>query len=398
MEKSMKTMTLEDSSNGPELTEPQAKIMKAIEDNNFPDFQQVLEENPKLDVNFLNQDKMTPLQQASYRCNADFVRLLIQRGADVNKCEHEHEYSALHFAALSGNIELVHVLLANGVKVNATNSINRTAAQMAAFVGYHHIVTTINNFIPKSDVDYYTVIHGQESAPHLDPELAENFYNFSLLYNLHPVNIAMSLQSYEGLLENVDEVRKVFQMMSEREMKRKESNEVLSFKFFYISYILGEISKLIKARKESNASEEKNFIELFSKKLLKCNKEGNMEYMEAFLKESIREFPYIDSTLFRQMVASLATDGAPSALSVITAAINGQRAFMDGCKCETCGEERPAKKCAKCKTVSYCDRECQRLHWFMHKKTCARMGAETITKNVDSREISSDLQGLLQGN
>ncbi|KAJ1522256.1 hypothetical protein ONE63_002560 [Megalurothrips usitatus] len=77
------------------------------------------------------------------------------------------------------------------------------------------------------------------------------------------------------------------------------------------------------------------------------------------------------------MVASLAPSDSPNALSVISAAINGQRGFNDAAAsaCSTCGEEKAPKKCSKCKAVQYCDRECQRLHWFLHKKACARLGS-----------------------
>lgn len=71
--------------------------------------------------------------------------------------------------------------------------------------------------------------------------------------------------------------------------------------------------------------------------------------------------------------------------------------------CGTCGEEKPEKKCSKCKAVQYCDRECQRLHWFAHKKTCKPPGETTNTsgqadakKNIDSAEISEQLQNLMK--
>lgn len=72
--------------------------------------------------------------------------------------------------------------------------------------------------------------------------------------------------------------------------------------------------------------------------------------------------------------------------------------------CSTCGEEKPDKKCSKCKQVQYCDRECQRIHWFMHKKNCARpVSTSTATaaatpkpkQEIDQAEISEQLQNLI---
>ena len=48
------------------------------------------------------------------------------------------------------------MLLEAGAKAYHTNTVNRTAAAMAAFVGNHHCVSVINNFVPKDDVWYYT--------------------------------------------------------------------------------------------------------------------------------------------------------------------------------------------------------------------------------------------------
>lgn len=59
----------------------------------------------------------------------------ILKGADPNGGHHEHQYSALHFAALSGNLDICQQLLHCGSKPDALNSVGRTATQMAAFVG-----------------------------------------------------------------------------------------------------------------------------------------------------------------------------------------------------------------------------------------------------------------------
>lgn len=79
--------------------------------------------------------------------------------------------------------------------------------------------------------------------------------------------------------------------------------------------------------------------------------------------------------------------------------------------CSSCGEEKPDKKCSKCKEVQYCDRECQRLHWFMHKKACSRPQTTTsqsstlsslgtpqnVRKEIDAAEITETLQNLIAG-
>jgi putative hemolysin len=185
--------------------------------------------------------------------------------------------------------------------------------------------------------------------------------------------------------------------MSEREMKRGiEMNEVLSFKFHYLAFVVAEVSRCQKRQlaaqqerkkdvqeesegnKQESEERRSDPMELFARKMLKCGRSGDgttPEFQESFLRECVREFPYRECMVFRQMITSLAQPDPTQALSIIATAINGQRGFADTSVvyCSTCGEEGAPKKCSKCKAVQYCDRECQRLHWFMHKKSCARL-------------------------
>ena len=319
-------------------------------------------------------------------------------------CEHEHGYTALHFAGLSGNVEVCNLLLLAGAKVNATNTVNRTPAQMAAFVGNHGCVTTINNFVPKIEIEYYTVPQGMQKTPYLPMYLSDNFHKFVMQVNVHPVRVALNLQSAVGLVDHLDEVKKVLVLMSEKEMKRKEVNEVMSFKFHYFGYVVGEIARISKNKKDNETEEKKSDVfEVFTRKMLKPAKDGNLDFMDSFLKECIREYSFRDCTLFKQIVTSVTRDDSPSVLSIITTAINGQRAFTEVVSvCNTCGEEKPAKKCSKCKVVQYCDRNCQRLHWFVHKKSCARLehNGQLLEsgQKVTASDISSELQNMLVNN
>lgn len=54
---------------------------------------------------------MSPLMHATYKGKADMCKLLLQHGADVNCNQHEHGYTALMFAGLSG-IEISLLLVA----------------------------------------------------------------------------------------------------------------------------------------------------------------------------------------------------------------------------------------------------------------------------------------------
>jgi hypothetical protein len=43
------------------------------------------------------------------------------------------------------------------------------------------------------------------------------------------------------------------------------------------------------------------------------------------------------------------------------------------CKLAKDSQRRPLKKCARCQSVFYCDRICQKKHWKAHKKECASL-------------------------
>ncbi|CAH2001034.1 unnamed protein product [Acanthoscelides obtectus] len=380
------------------LTEAQQKILDAIEKNDVLQLKSLLSE--KINVNFVDGNLMSPLQHAAYKGNKEIVQLLLDQGADVNFCEHQHNYTALHFAGLSGNREVVLALLLSGAKTQETNTVGRTAAQMAAFVGHHNCVAVINNYIPKSEVDYYTRIHGLEMQQYLMPFLSDSLHKFIMEVNIHPVKVVLNLQNLAGLADHLPDIKKVVEMMCEKEMKRgPETNETMAFKFHYLAYTIDELLKF-KQKKEKADDKKIDVVELFIRNLLKPGKDGHLESMDAFIKECIREFPYRESTLFRQMVTSLTGLDPPSALSIINAAINGQKGFIDNISvCSTCGEEKPAKKCSKCKAVQYCDRNCQRLHWHWHKKACQRLsqGVETTEAPVkpDAAELSAEIQNLL---
>lgn len=122
---------------------------------------------------------MTPLQHAAFKGHASVCSLLLAHGADVNDHDHDQGYTALMFGALSGrssqskeilrhldapvsgNNEIVRLLLEAGAKSHQTNRIGRTASQLAAFTGQKQCVDAINNYVTLDDLKYYTIPQGQ---------------------------------------------------------------------------------------------------------------------------------------------------------------------------------------------------------------------------------------------
>nr|KAF6468901.1 ankyrin repeat and MYND domain containing 2 [Molossus molossus] len=305
---------------------------------------------------------MTPLMHAAYKGKLDMCKLLLRHGADVNCHQHEHGYTALMFAALSGNKDITWAMLEAGAETDVVNSVGRTAAQMAAFVGQHDCVTVINNFFPRERLNYYTKPQGLDTEPKLPPKLAGPLHKIITTTNLHPVKIVMLINENPLLAEEaaLNKCYKVMDLICEKCMKQSDMNEVLAMKMHYISCIFQKCINFLK--------DGENKLDTLIKSLLKGRpSDGFPIYQEKIIRESIRKFPYCEATLLQQLGSD------PTAFSVLTQAITGQVGFVDVEFCTTCGEKGASKRCSVCKMVIYCDQSCQKTHWFAHKKICKNL-------------------------
>lgn len=285
-----------------------------------------------------------------------------------------------------------------GAKPQVTNSVGRTAGQMAAFVGNTECVDAINHFVPREDIDYYLT-----HKPNLHFLLMDKFHTFLMESSVHPIKIIFNLQKYIGITDRLNDIELVLEDMRDREMKKgPEVNEVMAFKYHYLSCLVGDIMSVkIKQQEKHGKKKTMDIVDLFTRNMLKPNDQGELEFMDIVLKGYIKEFPYQESVLFRQMLTSLANDQSFSALNVIKMSLNGNMSFLNNTKgCATCGEpdKNIVKKCGKCKSVIYCDKRCQRLHWHWHKKECDLLQNNSVesTKNTpDASELSAELQKML---
>lgn len=375
------------------LTEKEKLLFQKVQEGNEDEVKTLLSSDD-VRVDPLDEHGMTPLQHAAYRGNYRLCKLFLDRGADVNSNHHDSSYTALMFAGLAGKLDVVSLLLEHGASTTDVNSVGRNAAQMAAFVGNHDVVTIINNFIPREEVEYFTVTHGLEKEPKLPPELATLLYRFVLKTNIHPVKLALYLQQYRSLLENGKKVLKVLELMCENQIKRSDINEILSLKFHHLGFVFKICEKYY--REHKGEKDNPQILEPLIKNWIKGREEDGFPIvLEKLLRQSVREFPFRDSSVFQQLVRTLAPveiGQEPSAISILGQAINGQRGYEEAVMCSACGEPKAEKRCSICKSAQYCDKSCQKRHWFTHKKQCPKLTTQYKKCEDENQEEERNLK------
>ncbi|XP_034560145.1 ankyrin repeat and MYND domain-containing protein 2-like isoform X2 [Notolabrus celidotus] len=344
-----------------DLSDLERRILQVISAGNVQEAAKLLANN-NIRINCLDENGMTPLMHAAYKGEAEICRLLLQHGADVNCNQHEFGYTALMFAGLSGKTEITSMMLDAGAETDQVNSVGRTAAQMAAFVGQHDCVTVINNFFSPRRLEYYTRPQGLEREPILPSHLAEPLHKIIMTTNLNPVKIVLLVRENPAMVEvaALEKCSQVMDLLCEQCVKQQDMNEVLAMKLHYISCVLQKCVSFL--------HKQDHKLDALIKSLLRGrDSDGFPQYQEKFIRDCIRKFPYCEATLLQQL------GNHPTAFSVLNQALTGQMAFVDADYCTACGERGADKRCSLCKAVLYCSLVCQKLHWFTHKRMCSSL-------------------------
>ncbi|MCM5681237.1 ankyrin repeat domain-containing protein [Schlegelella sp. S2-27] len=90
-----------------------------------------LMQHPQVDVNRLNAVGESPLMMAALKGQLDWCKRLIERGADINKTG----WTPLHYAATSGNMPIIELLLEHHAFIDAESPNGTTPLMMAARYG-----------------------------------------------------------------------------------------------------------------------------------------------------------------------------------------------------------------------------------------------------------------------
>jgi len=156
------------SVNATESIRGETLLMIALRENSKKVFHYLLDQKDiKLEARAANGD--TILMLASYLDNLSFVKAIIEHGAEINQVG----WCALHYAAASGNKDIVALLLEKSAYIDAESPNKTTPLMMAARSGKHIIVNllleegadpTLKNDLGLTALDFAVEVEQREIA------------------------------------------------------------------------------------------------------------------------------------------------------------------------------------------------------------------------------------------
>ena len=289
-----------------------SKLLEFINEDNEPEFASLLRTG--FDLKEVDDHGTSLLQHAAFKGRSKIVSLLLKHGCDVNDTKHRHQYSTLHFGALSGDVVTVRELLNAGAKIDVENSVKRNPAQMAAFVGQSHVASYINSFFTPKVLIHYTKSDVGDCL-RIDEKMAHSLHQVVTNYNISPVRLIMLLQDKTELLKNLTLCKNVLKCERDKQFK-KYNNETLSIRFHFIAQLLMKLNEAIEKEKETEGNSgdaelceeiQSRVCDNVKKWLLKSNKSGTVdENLEKFIRVGLKEYPFTQNQVFNAQHFDLA--------------------------------------------------------------------------------------------
>ena len=97
------------------------------------------------DLNPTTELGRTPLITASIEGNAELARLLIDNNADTGVRDYNYQRTALHFAALYGQLDIVDALVKKDAKINEKDGAGKTALDYACRYGHEKVAKLLKS-------------------------------------------------------------------------------------------------------------------------------------------------------------------------------------------------------------------------------------------------------------
>ena len=122
---------------------PENKIFSAVNKGDIETVNKLLDRDPTLALKPDRSDRK-PLHYAAKKGNAEMVKTLVRKGANVNDKDNKG-YTPLHFACAKGNPETVKILLEFGGDVNAITKNKKTPLTLARSNGNREIIQMLES-------------------------------------------------------------------------------------------------------------------------------------------------------------------------------------------------------------------------------------------------------------
>ncbi|VDK85398.1 unnamed protein product [Litomosoides sigmodontis] len=359
------------------------KIFNLVKEKNEKELLQILK-SARVPLNCTDKTGMSLLDQASWSGLKDVVRFLLASGINPNNGTHDCGYKSLMFAAIAGHQEICQLLLDYGAHVYSTNAIGKTAAEMAAFVGQHECVSIINNYVALDEIEKLLHPKGDDSDEIYPKEFSQALHELIKTHIIHPVWVMLFLRNhYQVIWQHRQKFCYVLDRIFERQLRCKESNEVMSLKLWLLLYTVRDTCKSVETVLENEEHKTSTIIRNYVKQLLKMEQDDRVRpNLERYLRNAVQAFPYHHCLIFQALIKNLAAvefGNLPEAFYVITSVFSGQRMVETSHFCATCGAVTSTKRC--CKNIYYCHPDCQKIDWCNHKMFC-----EKIDKKKQNRE------------
>lgn len=378
------------------IEEKEKSVFECVERKDLSGLIELIRANPDLDLDCVDKDELTPLQHACHSGSTEIAKVLINNGADVNVTKRKDGYTALMFAAISNKQEMVRLLLERGASRTTENCVNRTASQMAAFIGLFKIVHIINSWIPyETSIEPYTRKRELEDAPRIpSPNLGRLLHEYIVLPTLHPVKFLLLLRDNPHIIKYGKQFIYVLEDLCSRSSKPPISDETLSLKYHYLAYILSHCSNQYKVATKSQV-DVKEFddsicsktIDTVIRQMIRRTKPDETQaatvVLNHFILDCAMKFPYTHLGIYRTLTFAMNKETSEF-YQIFTQSLNGPHMFGRAAEaCSICTDVDKCKKCSKCKSVYYCGQKCQIADWFQHKKVCKSPEETPLLNDTD---------------
>jgi ankyrin repeat protein len=120
------------------MSSSEDQLIKAVRSGDIDDAEMLLNQGVDVDQKYYIYGRSSALILAACYSRSNIVKLLLDKGADVNLQDHLG-YTALMLAAKNGNEDIIDLLLEKGALLDLINDNNKIAIDLAQENGYGFI-------------------------------------------------------------------------------------------------------------------------------------------------------------------------------------------------------------------------------------------------------------------